>query len=503
MSIRLFDPNCNVEETYPDSSTGSNFKNPLLSSASDISSSSSVLNTAEDYMDKANNQSTLHDIHRTYKKPNRALLSQHSDVILSSRKMIKQKPERSLSYIETTRGNISSLNDGCESNLPMNVDYVKQITDDLKQQNKQGKVHEMFTVVAFPSIDLDGKELERFALPSDLESYEERHLYHLLLLKSKLLYYFRKITYCHEIHLYLVIDPSVNVIFLTSINVDLQVVAYYLSLIQIDLRCSIPRLFMLSPNENTSKPLSKKMLARPGLIRVVKEILHNKECRAGLCAYTGSPTTSVLSQKLGLRLLSNSTHHWGTKHGSREIFHYCNIEHPCGTPSFDGSDDDLLSLGDVTKCPSRYWVEHQKYIRTPHALAIGLARQIMFKTVRPKRWMIKLNLGFSGRGNATLDLTQIQGKQYNSIDVMAKDIEEALPTMVFEDPTMTWNGKSQHGFSSQMKRLGCIGEAFIDCLSPASPSVQAVVEISSMQTPVVRVLSTHEVSYYILKRKLT
>ncbi len=183
---------------------------------------------------------------------------------------------------------------------------------------------------------------------------------------------------------------------------------------------------------------------------------------------------------------------------SREIFRFCNVSHAPGTPDID--DNDLLTaLPDAITSTDR-----QRFIRSPRALSIGIARQIVFKQIKPKKWIIKLNQGFSGKGNAMIDLQAIQDKLYLDVsgvplsgtclvNAMADDICNQLPKMIFQCSSVSWNGNEYTGYKAQIAKLGVIAEAFLegDCLS--SPSVQALIEPECIDgKPCVHLLSTHE-----------
>jgi len=133
-------------------------------------------------------------------------------------------------------------------------------------------------------------------------------------------------------------------------------------------------------------------------------------------------------------------------------------------------------------------------------LAIGLARQIVLKRNKPKLWVIKLNQGFSGKGNAMLDLQSIQTKTYINdvggklidahelVNAMAEDIESSFPKMKFTCPCATWNS-----YRPQLKRLGVIAEMFLEGKDISSPSVQAIIEPDcATGNHCVHILSTHE-----------
>ncbi|KAL7544129.1 hypothetical protein ACHAWF_007516 [Thalassiosira exigua] len=350
------------------------------------------------------------------------------------------------------------------------------------------------SIVVVPSMDLDEKELQRWCV--HIEHYEERQLYHLLLAN----------------------DPSVScIVYLTSQHVDEKVVGYYLGLSQGgDVHDKLTRVFMisvpskskkdssLSEKVSSSKPLSGKILEDQNLIKFMKGLIQqtSTSLMAGLCVFTGSNSVERLSDELGIRLLeaSGETLHFGTKQGSRQIFAECGVPHPAGTPSAE--DDDLLTYGTCHGEEKAYWAHNHRYIRSSHSLAIGIARQIIVHGVRPRKWMVKLNQGFSGKGNAYLNLQRLQDSHIslgqnveNDILDMATSIEKQFQWMKFEDSLMTWYGDEQNvGFRTQIERLGVIAETFIEGEIPTSPSVQAVIEPNDGQKPGGRVsiVSTHE-----------
>lgn len=179
-------------------------------------------------------------------------------------------------------------------------------------------------IVVVPSIDLDGDELKRVS--TFIENYEERQLYHLLMLN----------------------DPGVRVVYTSSHPVSEAVVRYYVGLRGNGAGIAAPsisdqmsRLYMLSPNDASKRPLSKKLLARPLVLRLIKRLMESMEesscpdaqsnfhrlsgtdnsaaflSTAGLSVYTGSNACDNLAHSLGLRLLEScgETMHFGTKQG--------------------------------------------------------------------------------------------------------------------------------------------------------------------------------------------
>lgn len=316
------------------------------------------------------------------------------------------------------------------------------------------------TLVVIPSIDVDNTELKR-AFEFSICGYEERQLFHLFFLDN----------------------PNTRVVYVTSTPVNEHVVRYYLSLHgNYDLHDRLSRLLMLSPNDPSASPLSAKLLSRPGLVKLMQDSIGQDE--PDLSVFTGSTYVEKLASSMRAHLLEApvSCQYYGTKQGSRELFMYLNIPHPPGTPCLP-RDKDLL-----THCSDGY-----SYICSTGALAIGIARQIILDGIRPGRWIIKLNQGFSGKGNAILDLTEIGRRIYGGessekrVEMIAQDIEAALPNMDLLDGV--WETTDDKvGFRQEISRLGVIGEAFLEGSIVTSPSFQGFIESPG----VLRVLSTHE-----------
>ena len=251
-------------------------------------------------------------------------------------------------------------------------------------------------VVVVPSIDLDCQELQR--LCDSIEFYEERQLYHLLLAN----------------------DPSVRIIYLSSNPVNEKVAGYYLGLCrrkmgnekgsQMDNLCKVhqmlSRVMMIYVPSDECIALSEKILHQLHLTALIKHLICSSfngcestgvgNTAVGLSVFTGSDSIDCISKQLGIRLLEASGNqlHYGTKQGSREIFAACGLNFPRGTPDLP-DDNDLLSCAkDQTN--TRDWAQKHHYIRSARELSVGIARQIA-KGVKPRKWMIKLNQGFSGQ----------------------------------------------------------------------------------------------------------
>jgi hypothetical protein len=117
-----------------------------------------------------------------------------------------------------------------------------------------------------------------------------------------------------------------------------------------------------------------------------------------------------------------------------------------------------------------------------------------------------METGFSGMGNALLDLRKIQNKNYvnlfgedmteqQRIQAIAKDIENELPKMKFQSTSnkLSWFGSDDNlGFVDQIARLGVIAEVFLEGEEIRSPSVQATIDPEISDPYKVAIISTHE-----------
>ncbi|KPQ35749.1 MAG: hypothetical protein HLUCCA11_09280 [Phormidesmis priestleyi Ana] len=287
-------------------------------------------------------------------------------------------------------------------------------------------------IVVVPSLSLDQAELMKI---KGVHHYEERLLFSLIRLRN----------------------PETRLIYVTSQPLHPSIVDYYLELLPgIPSSHARDRLDLFATYDSSLKPLSEKILARPRLIRRIREKI--KPAEAYMTCYNSTELEQALSLALGLPLLAVNPDllYWGTKGGSRQIFTECKLPLP------DGSDltHDIDTLSDAT---AALWE------RQP-----GL-----------KRIVIKLNEGFSGEGNALFSLAALAqvapGKANHDERVAA--IKAELPKLRFQCNSETWAS-----FRQKIEVLGAIAEAFIEGEEKYSPSVQGRV------TPhgEVEILSTHD-----------
>lgn len=99
-----------------------------------------------------------------------------------------------------------------------------------------------------------------------------------------------------------------------------------------------------------------------------------------MVCFNSTPLEEELSIKLDIPLLASSPElsYWGSKSGSREIFSQCNLLHPEGSQLVFTVDDLIRETA-----------------------------QLLIKKSHLKKVVIKLNEGFSGEGNAVLDISGI------------------------------------------------------------------------------------------------
>lgn len=270
------------------------------------------------------------------------------------------------------------------------------------------------TVLIVPSLSLDQEVMARV---TGIHHYEERMLCLLLLLRM----------------------PNTRVVYVTSTPIPEIIIDYYLHLLP-----GIPggharrRLVLLSCEDGSGVPLTRKILERPRLLERLKSALGDPRI-AHMTCFTVSELERRLALKLNLPIYGcdPSLLHWGTKSGSRKIFREAGIDLPAGFEDLAGADD------------------------VAHALA-------ELKRMKPSlgRAVVKINEGFSGEGNAVFDL-----REAPSGAGLTAWIRERLPHMAFEAHGMTWEL-----YQEKLRAMEGIVEEFVPGARKESPSVQLRVD---------------------------
>ena len=283
------------------------------------------------------------------------------------------------------------------------------------------------TVVVVPSLSLDAELLERI---SGVQYYEERMLCMLMLLRL----------------------PRTRVILVTSTPVHPTIVDYYLHLLT-----DVPgaharrRLALIACHDASKKPLTRKILERPRLIRRIRRAI--KELGgAHMTCFNTTELERTLAVRLGIPIYGcdPALSDLGSKSGSREIFREAGIRLPDGFERLRDEGDVVEALTELKR-------------RQPDL----------------KRAAVKLEEGMSGEGNAVFAYDgSPNGK------ALKRWIEAELPDRTrFEAKGETWEG-----FLAKYEEMGGIVEVFVDGERKCSPSVQCRIDPAGEAA----VISTHD-----------
>jgi hypothetical protein len=280
------------------------------------------------------------------------------------------------------------------------------------------------TVVVVPSITLDST-----IRGARQQAYEERYLFLLLLLRQ----------------------PRARMVYVTSQAIHPEVVDYYLDLLPGVLASHArKRLFLVSPLDGSSRPLSQKLLDRPGLVAQIRALIADPE-RAHLVPFNTTALERDLAVALGIPMYGcdPALIDLGSKSGARRIFAEEGVTHPLGIENLRSADDLVRALAEMRG-------------RKPSLSKV----------------VVKLNEGVSGEGNAHLDVALLGAR---ASDRAA--LEEHLATLRFESAEMTLET-----FLAKLAERGGVVEERIAGSDFCSPSAQLRV------TPLgqVEALSTHD-----------
>ena len=326
---------------------------------------------------------------------------------------------------------------------PEAVERFRQLQNQLREWTRspeEGKLWQSidifdqddYDILVIPSFSVDQQVGDKV---TGFLHYEERLLFSLIRLRN----------------------PLTRVIYITALPLCPIVIDYYLQLLPgIPFSHARDRLLLISTYDGSLKPLTQKILDRPRLVAKIRRAL--RPHKSYMVCYNSTELEQQLSLKLGIPLLAASPEvlSWGSKSGSRRIFAEAGIPHP------DGS----YTVRNVADVIEELWLLWQ---RKPDL----------------KRIVVKLNEGFSGEGNAILDLRPIQDYAPHCSDESSTKtaLTEQLSQMSFQGAGETWAT-----FSARIPELGAIVEAFIEGEIKRSPSVQGYIRPSGE----VEIVSTHD-----------
>ena len=289
-----------------------------------------------------------------------------------------------------------------------------------------------YDILVIPSVSLDQRELQKI---QGFLHYEERLLFSLIRLQN----------------------PRTRVIYVTSQPLPRIVIDYYLQLLPgIPFSHARDRLVLFSAYDSSATSLTQKILERPRLMERIRSSLRTE--KTYMICYNSTPLERDLSVQLNVPLLALDPDllYWGTKSGSRQIFAECGVPHPDGSKLVNNSQD-------LAEAAVQLW-ERQPTLQ---------------------RMVVKLNEGFSGEGNALLDLRPIRDKAPG-----CASYAERLAAMRsrFEHLNFEAKGETWANFNSRISELGAIVEGFIEGEEKRSPSVQGRITPDGE----VEILSTHD-----------
>jgi len=282
-----------------------------------------------------------------------------------------------------------------------------------------------FDLLVVPSLSVDRAQLE---LITGAHHYEERQLFSLIRLR----------------------DPGVRMVYVTSkLLPDLVVDAVLELLPGLPASHARRRLHLFDTDDGSPRPLTEKLLERPALLGRIRDQL--RPGRSFIACYVVTELEKRLSELLQVPLLGTdpALSWWGSKAGSRELFARCGIPHPAGSAL-------MHDLDSLTEATAALW-EAQPRLR---------------------RCVVKLNEGFSGEGNALLELNPLQLEACSSAE-RRRRLRAALEQLPM--PSARWR--------DLVRGQGALVEAWLESGEElSSPSVQGTIHPGGS----VEVISTHE-----------
>jgi hypothetical protein len=272
------------------------------------------------------------------------------------------------------------------------------------------------TIVVVPSITFPSQELQKIV---GICHYEERLLCLLLFLAR----------------------PDVRMVFVTSVEVDPVVVDYYLSFLD-DPAHARDRLTMIAVRDAEPRALTEKLLARDEVLAEIGRAAGDP-ADAYMLNFNVTPLEQMLSERLGIALYGPHPDliALGHKSGSRQI------ARAAGVRVLEGAED-LWSVDEVGRAIDALRDRH------PHAEAV----------------VIKLNEGFSGQGNAVIDMGHV-----------AHPLEESKTT--FCSDAESWQ---------TYKQKIAVGGAIVEELERHPAMVSPSVQMRIAPSGAFEVVSTHD-----------
>ena len=284
------------------------------------------------------------------------------------------------------------------------------------------------TIVIIPSLTLDSDMLKTV---KGVVHYEERMLCFLMLLRF----------------------PRTQVIYVTSIPIDNNIIDYYIHLLPgITGNHARQRLTIMSCYDASRKSLTEKILNRPRLVKRIRELIKFPEMAHMVC-FNVTNLEKQLALKLDIPIYGCDPRlsYLGTKTGSRRIFKKLGIPVPYGIENLQNEDEIAAALLQLKK--------------NDPAL---------------QKAVVKMNDGFSGEGNAIFHYKEIDAGNENAEYIIRQKMPEYLKAVALN--------VGYEDYIQKFKTLGGIAEEFVNGEYKKSPSVQCRIN------PIgdVDIISTHD-----------
>ena len=302
------------------------------------------------------------------------------------------------------------------------------------------------TIVVLPSITFPEEELRKITA---IEYYAERMLYALLWLDH----------------------PEMRIVYITSSPVDPAIVDYYLSFV--DAPDARDRLEMVTLDDPDPASISAKLLSRPELVDRIKDVVATDD--AYILPFNVTPLEVQVSHLLQMPLYGPRADHvsWGSKSGARQLAREVGVEVPRG-------EEDLRSVAEVE-------------------LAV---RRLRDTDPKAGAAVIKLNNGFSGKGNAIVELADVEVPFTDSPITFCADeeewntygpkiayegaiVEELIRTSGTVSPSAQFriapNGEVEAISTHDQILGGPVQQVYLGCRFPASPEYRLQIQELGLQ----------------------
>ena len=270
------------------------------------------------------------------------------------------------------------------------------------------------TLVIVPSMSFPEAELQKII---GIGYYEERLLFLLLRLAR----------------------PGLRIVFVSSLRVEEPIVDYYLRFIDPAVRPG-DRLFLMSMWDQTPRPLTEKVLERPEALERLRHFAGERSC---LLTFNVTDLERQLSDATGLPLYGCPPElvYLGHKSGSRQVAREAGVEVLAGAENLDSISAIEREIEEIKS-------------QRPDALGV----------------VVKLDQGFSGQGNAILE-----------IDDVTSPLTDSNTTFCASEET--WDT-----FGAKIAAEGGIVEELVRSEGILSPSVQMRIAPDGSY----EVISTHD-----------